>query len=46
MSKVVVVPLSQDMNNCCVSKSDEKLNCSGTRRASRGKNRRGKTVAI
>lgn len=33
MSKVVAVPLSQDMNNCCASKFHERLNCSGTRRA-------------
>lgn len=41
MSKVVAVPLSQDMTNCCVSKFDEKLNCSGTTRPGRGKKQMG-----
>lgn len=47
MSKVAVVPLSQDMTNCCAFKFGEKLNCSGTRRAGRKKkNRLGKSGAM
>lgn len=47
MSKVAVVPLSQDMTNCCSVKFGEKLNCSGMRRAGRKKkNRLGKSGAM
>lgn len=33
MSKVVAVPPTQDMDNCCAPLFAEKFNCVGTRRA-------------